>query len=76
MNVLDSWISFGRSFQRIIDCGTKLDNVDALLVAGTGNPDFFWLASNFPFLVSFRFIYLFFRRSRAEAQCLDVLEKA
>ena len=34
-NVLDSWISFGRAFQRIIDRGTKLDNVNAFLVAGT-----------------------------------------
>ena len=40
VNVLDSWISFVSPFQRTIDRGTKLDNVDDFLVAGTGYPDF------------------------------------
>ena len=40
VNVLDSRISFGSAFQRTIDRGTKLDNVDDFLVAGTGYPDF------------------------------------
>ena len=40
VNVLDSWISFGSAFQRTIDRGTKLDNVDDFLVAGTGFPNF------------------------------------
>ena len=38
--MLDSWISFGSAFQRTIDRGTKLANVDDFLVAGTGYPDF------------------------------------
>ena len=38
--MLDFWISFGSAFQRIIDRGTKLANVDDFLVAGTGYPDF------------------------------------
>ena len=38
--MLDSWISFGSAFQRTIDLGTKLANVDDFLVAGTGYPDF------------------------------------
>ena len=40
VNVFDSRISFGSAFQRTIDRGTKLDNVDDSLVAGTGYPDF------------------------------------
>ena len=40
VNVFDSWISFGSAFQRTIDRGTKLNNVDDFLVAGTGYPDF------------------------------------
>ena len=42
VNVLDSWISFGSAFQRTIDRGTKLDNMDDFLVAGTGYPS--WLS--------------------------------
>ena len=38
--MLDSWISFGSAFQRTIDRGTKLANVDDFLGAGTGYPDF------------------------------------
>ena len=39
VNVLDSWISRGSAFQRTIDRGTKLDNVDDFPVAGTGFPE-------------------------------------
>ena len=49
VNVLDSWISFGSAFQRTIDRGTKLDNVDDFLVAGTGYTDF---RNEYPVVVS------------------------